>query len=237
MATIEHICDDFERKLILFRKEITIVEDCFYLHKTIHVAMAENRAIYNEINRNSFFWQTILNSAQVNLFITLGRIFDDDATSYSAGHLLKLCLQNPEIFSKAQLRKRKAIGLSPEGLEKYMKNIPEEPASIDDLELLKKQLESCAEIFRKHYKKIRNKLFGHRDIKCIGKEQKLFAGTAIGETEAILDLLDRTGMALFDLYHNGRPLDVNTTNSTGFKDNLIEHTRNVLEGLHRKETG
>ena len=235
MATIELICDDFEKKLILFRKEITIVEDCFYLHKTIHLAMAEDMTIYDEINRNSYFWKSILTSTQVNLFITLGRIFDDDARSYSAGHLLKLCLQNHEIFSKAQLRKRKAIGLSSAGLEEYMKHISEEPTSIDDLQLLMKQLESCAEIFRKHYKKIRHKLFGHRDIKFIGKEQELFAGTAIGETEAILDLLDRTGMALFDLYHNGRPLDVNTTNSTGFKDNLIEHTKNVLEGLHKKE--
>lgn len=223
----------FEKKLNLFRTEVTIAENCYYIHKSIHLMIGENRSLYAAVNSYAIFWQTVLNSCQVNLFITLSRIFDNDKKAYSIRHLLQECVRNRDLFSKDHLYRLKLKALSPQVAEEYVRNLPDELATDFDFQLLIKQVESCFDVFRKNYKVIRNKLFAHRDLSYLGREKVLFSKTMIGEIEAILDFLDRVAQALFDLYHNGRALDVNLTESTDFKGKVIEHTENVLRSLQK----
>lgn len=229
------ISQQFEKKLSLFRTEVTIAEDCYFMPKTIHLIISADKSLYAEVNCNALFWQTLLNSCQVNLFITLSRIFDSNEKSYSIRHLLQACVHHMELFSKDHLYRLKLKALSSEAAEKYVRDLPDELATDLDFRLLTMQVESCIEIFRKNYKNIRNKLFAHRDLSYLGKEKELFSKTMIGEIEAILDFLNRGAQALFDLYHNGRSLDVNLTESTDYKERIIEHTEKVLKSLQQSK--
>ncbi len=228
MTDLDAICQDFEKKLSLFRAEVSSAEDCYYLQKTIHGLILKNDKIYAELYRNGFFWQSVLNAARDNLIGTLSRIFTRRQKDFSIGELLKTCRLHREIFSKAELRKRKSKDLSPDVLVNILRDIPEEPASEDDIMLLEKQIESCTDIFDKNYREIRDEFSAQRDLKFLGKEGELASGAAVGEIEAILDLLDRVHSSLYMLYYNGFPLDVNVAESTNFKYKLIKQTESVL---------
>ena len=60
MTELDAINSDFEKKLSLFRAEVSTAEDCYYLQKTIHGLILKNDKIYAEVYRNGFFWQTVL---------------------------------------------------------------------------------------------------------------------------------------------------------------------------------
>jgi len=176
----------FDKKLTLFRNEITAAENCYYLHKTIHLMIGNDNDLYAEVNKNSLFGNSVLSTTQVSLFITLGRIFDKDNSSFSVLNLLKDCNRHKDLFTKSQLELRKRTHLSPENAAAYVKDMPEELATDEEFEFLKKQVESCKDIFDKNYKPLRNKIFGHKDISYIGRERELFSQTMVGEIEAIL---------------------------------------------------
>lgn len=222
---------EFEKKLNLFRQEVLIAEDCFYSYITIHNLLADNMDLRRELNKNSIFWNTFLHSSQATFFIVLGRIFDKDEKSYSISHLLAYCMGHKEIFSKNQLEKRKVKDMSPQDLKKYVQHIPEEIVTNEDFNILKKQIDSCRDIHTKNYKKIRHKIFGHKDLKIIGQESKLYSKTSIGELKNILDFLYRVWLSIWELYNNGRELDVNNVNSSDYKDMIIKHTENVLNSF------
>ncbi|MDH5202888.1 MAG: hypothetical protein OEW69_06490, partial [Nitrospirota bacterium] len=192
--------------------------------------IAESNKLLNKINRTPLFWQRVLHSLQVNFLITLSRIFDthkDDP--FTVSYLIKYCVNNKNIFSKDQLEKRKSKALHPELLEKYMRCIPTEPVTSEDFTVLTKQIDTCKEMFNKNYTKIRNKLLAHKDKKYIDKEDALFSKTSIGELENMLDFLNRISTAIWELYANGRNLDVNKVESSDyFKKMAIQDTKDIL---------
>ncbi len=229
---IESISIEFEGKLHTFMEEILCAEDCYYTSKTIHTVASGNSAIHRALNRNGFFWQRVLNSLQVNLFMTLGRIFDSRDDSFSIFQLLRFCKTNREIFFKNQLGKRKSKDLNEEQLSKYLRDKPEEIISIQDLEELQSEVDSYKDIFNKNYIQIRSAIFGHKSLKIIDREDTLFSKTSIDELEAILDFLNKISVALWELYNNGRSLDLNETKpSYDFKNMIVNDVEDVLMRL------
>lgn len=224
----------FEEKLNLYFQEVTIAIDCFYSYIKIHNMMAENKKLYMELNKNSLFWNTISHSLQATLFITLGRIFDESRKSHSIFHILEYCKGQKVIFLNKQFAKRKVKEVPDINIEEYMEDKDTELVTNDDFLIFEEQINICKGVYVKNYKKIRNKIYGHKDLKTIGNEDKLFSKTLIGELKKILDLLDRIYLALWELYHNGIKLDLNSIRSRNHQDIISEHTKNVLNSLPTK---
>jgi len=223
---------EFENKLHTFMEEVLCAEDCYYTSKTIHVMASENGAIHRALNRNGFFWQRTINSLEVNLIMTIGRIFDSRNDSFSIFQLLHFCKTNKEVFSKYQLEKRKSKDLNPEQLREYMKDKPEEIVSIKDLEEIESKVNFYKDIFNKKYIQIRSAIFGHKSLKIIDKEDALFSKTSTDELEAMLDFLNRVSIAMWELYNNGRNIKLNNTEpSHDFKNMIVQDVQDVLTRL------
>lgn len=190
-----------------------------------------NKQLYNEINKNKLFWHTVLNSLQANFFIALGRIFDEKRKTYSIIYFLKYCKENKGIFSKHELKKRKAKDLTEIKLKDYMEQIPTEPVTFNDFENLEKEINKYKNKFKKTYQPIRHGIFGHKSLDAIKKENELFANTQVGEIEDILNFLGRVYVAIVELYINGRKPDINDVEYKGLKKMITENTKNTLKSL------
>jgi len=227
---------EFEEKLHIFMEEVLCVEDSYYSWKTIHNTLSEDKDVYLAVNRNGFFWQRVLNSFQVNFFMTLGRIFDSRDDSFSIYQLLRFCKNHKEVFSKEQLEKRKQKDLEPQMLTEDMHNIPVDIVKDEDIEKLEQEINKQKELFFKNYVQIRSAIFGHKSLKVLGKEDYLFSKTSIGEIETMLDSLNRVSVAIWELYHNGRSIDLSKTGaSTDFKEVIVRDVEDVLKSLVKEK--
>jgi hypothetical protein len=113
-----------------------------------------------------------------------------------------------------------------------MKDKPEEIVNIKDLEEIEKEVNSHKDIFVKNYIQIRSAIFGHKSLRVIGKEDVLFSKTSIDELESMLDILNRVSIALWELYTNGRRIELNNTKpSHDFKNIIVEDIEDVLTRL------
>lgn len=171
--------------------------------------MIQNRAatepeLLNALNHTPLSWVMIRHALQVSLFITLGRIFDIDSDAFSADDLLKTRIDQIQIFTKKNLRKRKMRlvgGAKPEWLNDRI-NEAYEPVE-KDFQLLRSELSKRKKVFEKVYRPIRHKLIAHTDKKFMGKADDLWKETNIGELEGILWFLNDLKETLSETYQNG----------------------------------
>jgi hypothetical protein len=182
---------------------------CYLLWRYVHNRAYNDKAIEKALNKSPLSWNTILHSLQVTLFITLGRIFDIDKDAFSADVLLRTCMEEIELFSDANLRLRKIQrngNVPPSWLDDYMKGtvVP----SRQDFGRIRGELSKKKKIFEANYKPIRHKLIAHMDKSYIGKEDALWAATNIKELEDLLWFLNDIKEILFDVYENGRPVEL-----------------------------
>jgi hypothetical protein len=222
---------EFLSRLKIFTDEVTGAEYSFYAYLRTHQILTEDRNLYKKANKYSLFWITVLISLQTTTFITLGRIFDKSSDSHSIDVLIKYCRDNKHIFSKEQFAKRKAA--FPHKLEKFLKENPGELVRDTDFDIFKGQIDSYRDIFKRKYQGIRHKIYAHKDARVIGKEHELFSKTSVDELKSILDFLNKVWGALWELYHNGRRLDLTKTEVKYVRRKLIEHTEGFLKSLNK----
>ena len=98
---------EFERELEVFGNEVEEAIQSFYAGQTIHNVARKDENVHRALNRNAPFWNLACRALQANAIIVLGRIFDRDTRAHTLGRLLQLAAQNPHIFSKGALEKRK----------------------------------------------------------------------------------------------------------------------------------
>jgi hypothetical protein len=96
----------FERELEIFRTESEGAAQFFYAYLAIHAAAGAKRPVYRLLNTAPLFWNTILGGLQTAAFVALGRVFDQKST-HNVGKLVQLAYDNPQMFSKAALARRK----------------------------------------------------------------------------------------------------------------------------------
>jgi hypothetical protein len=88
----------FEYELLVFENEVHEAMRCFYIWRTLKKAAPKSQKLFNQLNRNAEFWNTVDNSVQSNSLIVLGRIFDKAETN-NVERLLNLAKSCSAIFS------------------------------------------------------------------------------------------------------------------------------------------
>src|SRR5207247_3508553 len=112
------------------------------------------------INRTPLFWKTSLAALQASLFIALGRIFDRDPKSHSLERLLREAVQNPRIFFRTALARRKAqespgaTWINDDVRDAYVSSAP-------GFQRLQRYAQAKRLVDEKAYEKIRHKIFAH----------------------------------------------------------------------------
>lgn len=193
----------FEQDLEIFRTEAEAALQFFYAFLAVHAAAGDAKAIFRLLNTAPLFWNTNLGALQTATFVTLGRIFDQDS-AHNVGRLLKLAEDNPAIFSKAALGRRKTAASTNAHvwLADYLKAayVPK-PA---DFRRLRGYVSKQRKIFIAKYRDLRHKVFAHKEIADAGQVSALFAKTNIREMQRMLLFLFSLHGALLQLFDNGK---------------------------------
>jgi AbiU2 len=113
----------FERELEVFRTEVAAGTQFLYAYLAVHAVAADRRPVYELLNRAPLFWNTCLAALQTAALIALGRVFDQDS-AHNLDKVLHIAQDNPQIFSRAALGRRKQGNNpeSPEWLDEYLRN-------------------------------------------------------------------------------------------------------------------
>ena len=210
----------------LIRGEVDKAIETFYTYLHIHKIANDSREIYRAMNRDSTFWIISLYSLQTTFFITMRRIFDDGKDAFSVHKFVSSALAHPEFFSKKALAERKSEGQEdPDWLEGYLRNVFE--PGVSDLKKIKRQLSPFRRKFDEVYREIGTSVFAHTLIKDSEAVSKLFGKTNILDVENILYVLKDMLESLWQLYNNGRKLELGKT-SRDYKDRIIKTTDSVL---------
>jgi len=111
---------EFEQELEVLRTEAEAAAQFFYSYLTIHAAAGDHRPVHRLLNGSALFWNTILAGLQTSTFIVLGRILDQ-SSAHNVDRVLKIAQNDPDIFSKAALGRRKQGNLKtpPDWLPEY----------------------------------------------------------------------------------------------------------------------
>lgn len=219
----------------LIRDEVWAAIETFYTYIEIHNFAADNKNIYKKINQNPSFWNITLNGLHRSFFIALSKVFDNGPDAHSIHKFIAACIAHPQFFSKHALAARKKKqGLKPDDLKKYMASTYE--PSIQDLRLLRKLASTYRKKYDPVYKDIRDLVVAHKILKDKGKVADLFSKTLIEEIEAILYFLYDLLQEIWQLYHNGREIELGV-NKYDYKDRIKETTQNVLKSITFKNKG
>ncbi len=195
----------FERELECFRSEVEAGIQTLFAYLAVHATAHGKPVIENKLNATPYFWRTVLYSLQSAQFIVLGRIFDSEPKSKHNVHkLLKFVQDNPVIFSKNFLEKRKRKGSSNanEWLPNYMEDVYEPDAK--DFRRLRKHIARRKKTYMGAYRDIRRKVFAHKEVTSREEIGKLFGRTTMDELKEIFLFLSNLYQALWQMYHNGR---------------------------------
>lgn len=189
---------EFKHELEVFGNEVEEAILCFYAEQTIHNVAREDENVYHALNRNAQFWNLACRTLQANAIISLGRIFDRDSRAHTLNRLLQIATQNPSIFSKGALEKRK-LPQAGKHTADFMRTayIPKER----DFQRLQKYADKQRTIYNARYLDLRNKLFAHRERVDL---TTAFANANIRRLGRLLVFLDQLQYALWQLFMNGR---------------------------------
>jgi hypothetical protein len=154
---------EFEEELQAFDNDVDVAIQCFYTWQAVHTAARKSRKVYDLLNRNAAFWVLALGSIQANSLIALGRVFDKDNRSHNVSRLLKLAEENPTIFSKAAVRRRKNKDLANAShlVDDFMSNV-KEPLALD-FQRLRSFADARRKVYERCYKQLRDKVYAHKD--------------------------------------------------------------------------
>ena len=195
--------EKFIHELEVFRTEVQSATQFFYAYLAIHSEIAEKKKALKFINETPLFWTTNIGALQISLFITLGRIFDK-TSKHNIESLLKMAVKNNDLFTKAsfEARKRKGSDNADDWIDEYMKTayVPDDT----DFTRLEKNIEKYRKLYDSNYRKIRNKIFAHKEFSKSTQTEKLFKKTNIRELERIFTFLNKLYEALWQLLNNGR---------------------------------
>lgn len=188
-----------------YEDELNIAIGSFLFWEILNSRKIISQKMLNEMNETPIAWNFIRYSLFVNYILALGRIFDTDGDSFSIDNLLKACIEEIDIFSKEELRKRRIVsGSDSKGVDEYISGafVPTEK----DFLVLRGEVSKRRKIFQDDYRPIRHKIIAHKDLGHLGNSDALFVNTNIDEISDILEFLYSLQMALFGLYQNGRQL-------------------------------
>ena len=149
---------------------------------------------------------------------------------------MEYCKKNIRKFSKAELRARKIEmcgNNEPDWLAEYMQHVYE-PCE-NDFQVVQDEVSKQREIFDRTYKRIRNKIFAHTDLKTIDLTNELFSKTNIDEVQSIFENLHAVRMFLFNLIYNGIKNDLEGLRKS-YEEKISEDIESLMTSLKRVST-
>ena len=210
----------------------TEIEDAITIHHTheeINRCALEDQVILKMLNSNSLFWQTQMHCMQTCLFITLSRIFDNDANAITIHKLIAATLRNIDLFSAESLASRKTdAGITHPLLDAYISKAWV-PTSANDLRHLKAALKPHAKRFSLVYRPIRHSIFAHRLMSNSEADARLFADTSRAEISVVLDFLHDLIDAISGLYLNGLKPELGHRSYKEYNQRIRDGARSVLK--------
>lgn len=193
----------FEQELEVFRTEVETALQFFYGFLAIHACAGDTPTVHRLLNTAPLFWNSTLGALQTSTFVVLGRIFDQ-SSPHNIGILLALAENNPSIFSKAALERRKLASATnaPSWIVEYMNSVyVPKPA---DFRRLRGYVSKHRKTYLAKYRDLRHKVFAHKEITDATQVSALFARTNIREMQRMLLFCLSLYDALWQLFVNGR---------------------------------
>jgi len=190
---------NFERELEVFRQESEGAAQFFYAYLAIHAAAADYPDVLDLLNRAPMFWTTCAGSLQTASIIALTRIFETN-TPHNLGVLIRIVRENPAIFSREALRRRKQGTYlhPPEWLDKFLRDAYE--PKMKDFRHIYARVRKCRKIYERNYEQLRH----HKGVSESTEAAALFAKTNTRELERLFAFLGSLHGALWQAYFNGR---------------------------------
>jgi hypothetical protein len=216
---------EFKQELAMFGDEVEEAIQSFYAEQTIHNVAREDQNVHRALNRDAAFWNLASRALQANAIIVLGRIFDRDPRAHTLNRVLQLATQNPYIFSKTALEKRKLPHAGKHTAE-FMRTayIPKKR----DFQRLQRYADKQRAIYNAHYVDLRNKFFAHRERVDL---TAAFANANIRRLGRLLVFLDQLQDALWELFVNGRKPALRPARHSGQR--ILKSP--LPKGLHRSQ--
>lgn len=202
------LCEDFERRLEMFGREVAESNRSYYAFLTIHHEYATRPKLKEACDSAWTFMVSVLGALQTTLVIALGRIFDDDKRAESSvRNLLGFAKRHREVFTSQTLRSRAStIAYVSIRLEANLIGYREpEVSEFRDIERL---LKPHAQAYFDKLRPIRHQWLAHREIGA-PDAKRLFGGTNLAEIEAMLHFLTEVHDALRRMYMEGARLTIN----------------------------
>jgi hypothetical protein len=193
----------FERELEVFRTEAEASAQFFYADLAVHAVAGDQKPVHELLNKAPLFWNTCLGALQTATFIALGRLFDQ-GSPHNLDRLLRIAQDNPQIFSKVALGRRRQANDSqkPEWLEEFLRNAYEpKPA---DFRRIRAHIKKRRRIWESNYRDLRHKFFAHKVVSDQTEIAALFGKTNIRELQRVFAFLGSLYEALWQLFFNGR---------------------------------
>lgn len=188
---------EFVRQLEVFRTECEAAAQYFYGYLAIHELARRNRRVFDLLNRNALFWNTVLSGLQTSALITLGRIFDPDQRTHNVSRLMALASNNPGIFSKSALASRLPL-VDPTELDRTAC----EPRK-RDFRLLKRQVQKHRVLYERNVRDLRRKMLAHKEVVDWNEVNALLSVTRVLEIQRILVFLISLHESLNGPFQNG----------------------------------
>jgi len=196
---------DIDNLLKHFKSEVTTATVSFFAWKNINNLAAQDRSVYDALNRNALSWGALTHSLQITFLVTIGRIFDMDTGALSLRSFLRKCKTEVRQFSRESLRARRQKGMQgapdPEWLSAYIAAAYE--ACANDFRMIEREAKKYHDIYETAYRPIRNQIIAHKDMNALPATSALFAKTNIGDIERTLLFLHQVVGVVSDLYANG----------------------------------
>src|SRR5947209_5308569 len=193
----------FLHELEVFRTEEESATQFFYAYLAVHAVAYEKEDIRDLLNTAPLFWNTCLAALQTSTFIALGRIFDQKSP-HNLDRVLRIAQDNPQIFSKAALARRKQGGNTkrPHWLDEYLRNVYEPTPK--DFRRLRTYVNRRRRIYVANYRDVRHKYFAHKEVSDPTEIALLFSKGNNKELQQLFAFLGSLYDALWELFFNGR---------------------------------
>jgi hypothetical protein len=190
------------QELEMFRKEEEASAQFFYAYQGIHAAAHDNKDVEALLNTAPLFWMTCAGALQTAAFIALGRVFDQDST-HNLDRVLRVAQDNPHIFSKEALARRKQGNSAqrPDWIDEYMRGVYEPVPA--DFRRLRAHVRKRRRIYENNYRDVRNRFFAHKELSDKATAV-LFTKGSNRELQQLHAFLGSLYESLWQLFFNGR---------------------------------
>jgi hypothetical protein len=194
----------FEEELEVFRTEEEAAQQHFFAYLSVRALAASDQAVLANMNSTPLFWKTTHHAMILAAFVTLGRIFDQDAKSdHNIDKLMRVTNDNLHLLTKTALAARRVASgsMTQAQADAYAANAHE--MTVHDVRDLKRQIAHWRRIYEDKYRDVRHFVFAHK--KTQATVEQVLARTNVEEVKGLFGFLAGLYQALDQLYLNGRP--------------------------------